>query len=179
MPVGGWAGATGTLPSLRLAGNGRPQRRMKIRELFEQARYGIRLQSATGDGVLDELAALASGGGSDRPRIYKVLADRERLGSTAVGGGVAIPHGKLPGLTTVRLAAALHPGGVEFGAADGKPARLFVVLLAPDNDPSRHLKVLARIARIVKEPRHRDRILDSRTPAEMLRAFVDADEQVA
>lgn len=92
-------------------------------------------------------------------RIVEVLAEREKLGSTGIGEGVAIPHGKVAGLKGLVACFAVCEEGVDFQAIDGKPSRLFFALLAPENSAGAHLKALARISRLFKNARFREDIL--------------------
>jgi len=85
--------------------------------------------------------------------IYNTLIQRERLGSTGIGGGIAIPHGKLPRLRqTVGLFARLDEP-IDFEAVDDEPVDIIFVLLAPENAGADHLKALARISRLLREQR--------------------------
>lgn len=95
----------------------------------------------------------------DGSAALKVLVDRERLGSTGVGNGFAIPHGKLPNLTGMVAAFGRSEPGIEFGSLDGKPAHLFLMLLAPEGASSLHLKALARASRLFKDADFRQRLL--------------------
>jgi nitrogen PTS system EIIA component len=92
-------------------------------------------------------------------KLSETLLEREKLGSTGIGEGVAIPHGKLPGLPGLLAAFARKKSGVDFAAIDGKPTFLFFVLFAPDNSAGLHLKALARISRLFKQPQFRQGIL--------------------
>ncbi len=152
---------------------------MKIGDILSRARYAPALQADTADNVIAELAGLAAGAGVDPETVRAALAERERLGSTALSDGVAIPHGKLRGLADVLVVVGLHREGVRFGAVDNGDTHLFVTLLAPDNDPAYHLKVLARLARLLKDSHCRNRLLAARTAEEMSAAFVDADTRIA
>ena len=91
-------------------------------------------------------------------KLSETLMEREKLGSTGIGDGVAIPHGKLPGLPGLLAAFARKKAGVDFAAIDGKPTSLFFVLFAPDNSAGLHLKALARISRLFKQPQFRQSI---------------------
>ena len=87
-------------------------------------------------------------------RLASVLMDRESLGSTGIGEGVAIPHGKMPGTDRLIAAFGRSRGGVQFSSLDGKPARFFFLVVAPENNSAgMHLKVLARISRLAKDER--------------------------
>jgi len=97
----------------------------------------------------------------DEPRLVGALEERERLNSTALGDGVAIPHGKLPGIRRVIAAFARSRAGVDFQSLDGKPTHLFFLLVAPEDSAGAHLKALARISRLLKDPAFRSRLLDA------------------
>jgi PTS system nitrogen regulatory IIA component len=84
----------------------------------------------------------------DEDRIIQVLLERERLGSTGIKDGLAIPHGKLGGLGSLTACVGLSKKGVDFGAMDGEPSRVFIVLLSPEQNSGDHLKALARISRL-------------------------------
>jgi PTS system nitrogen regulatory IIA component len=87
--------------------------------------------------------------------VLKVLEDRERLASTGAGSGVAIPHGRLAKLKEMRAVLAIIPQGVDFDAIDGDPVTLAVAILGPLDQPSEHLKALARVSRTVRDERVR------------------------
>lgn len=115
-------------------------------------------------GVLRALAGVvaadtADGLASDPEALYARLAEREELGSTAVGSGVAIPHCKLPGLPREVVAVAVSRRGVDFGAADGRPVQVFFLVVSPPASPAEHLRVLAAISRWVKADGHVGRLL--------------------
>ena len=116
--------------------------------------------------VLDTLASHAARM-TDLPErdIFDTLLQRERLGSTGVGRGVAIPHGKLAGLTHIVGLFARLEQPVDFESVDGEPVDLVFLLLAPESAGADHLKALARISRLLREP----------ASIEKLRAFKDED----
>lgn len=103
--------------------------------------------------ALQELAARAAvlTGQSERG-IFEILMQREKLGSTAVGNGIAIPHGKLPHLTKLFGLFARLQRPVDFEALDGQPVDLIFLLLAPEGAGADHLKALARVARLLRDP---------------------------
>ncbi|HVG07602.1 MAG TPA: PTS sugar transporter subunit IIA [Thermoanaerobaculia bacterium] len=115
--------------------------------------------------VLHELAKRIAKAGvvRDTEDLFQKLWEREQLGSTGIGSGIAIPHCKLPGLSEGVVAIGMAPGGVDFGAADGQPVRLLFVVLSPSASPGEHLQVLATISRWVRAGRA-DRILELREP---------------
>jgi PTS system nitrogen regulatory IIA component len=108
-------------------------------------------------------------------RVLETLLDRERLGSTGIGEGVAIPHGKVQGLPALVASFGRAPQGIDFRAIDGKPTFLFFTLVAPENSAGAHLKALARISRIFKNPSFRDAILKAEGPEEIFRLIETED----
>ncbi|HXO21762.1 MAG TPA: PTS sugar transporter subunit IIA [Thermoanaerobaculia bacterium] len=95
----------------------------------------------------------------DAEELYGRLWERELLGSTGVGSGVAIPHCKLKGLRQGVVAVGVAAEGVDFGAADGRPVRVFFLVVSPVESPAEHLQMLAAISRWVKADRHLDQLL--------------------
>jgi nitrogen PTS system EIIA component len=113
--------------------------------------------------ALQELSALAARlTGLDERAIFEALLQRERLGSTGIGEGIAIPHGKLPGLTRLFGFVARLEKPIDFEALDAQPVDLLFLLLAPEAAGADHLKALARIARVLREPGILDRIRAAR-----------------
>lgn len=107
--------------------------------------------------------------------VVKSLLERERLGSTGVGEGVAIPHAKIPGLTSLVAAFGRAPNGVAFDAIDQQPVRLICVLLVPENSAGAHLKALARISRLLKHGAFRDSLLEADGQEAIYSAFLEED----
>ncbi len=108
-------------------------------------------------------------------RVVEVLAEREKLGSTGIGEGVAIPHGKMAGLSQLVASFGVSRDGVDFDAIDGKKTHLFFALVAPENSAGIHLKALARISRLFKNPRFRESILTARTAEEIYSLIAQED----
>lgn len=88
-----------------------------------------------------------------------VVMEREALGSTGIGDGVAIPHGKMKGAGEILCAFGRSIGGVDFDAADGQPVHIFFLVLAPEDSASAHLTVLSRISKILRDQTFRKRLL--------------------
>ncbi|HEY8382335.1 MAG TPA: PTS IIA-like nitrogen regulatory protein PtsN [Microvirga sp.] len=113
--------------------------------------------------ALQDLAAHAAPlAGIDERTIFEALLQRERLGSTGIGEGLAIPHGKLPGLSKLFGLVARLEKPIDFEALDGQPVDLLFLLLAPEGAGADHLKALARIARVLREPGVIERIRAAR-----------------
>ena len=138
---------------------------VKLAELFSPE--AIRLRLVTGDrGVLRELSELLALR-VHRPaqEICEQLIEREAKGSTALGDGVALPHCKLEGVERTAACLALSPAGIEFGAADGLPTRIFVGLISPLHADGAHLQALARVASLLKSPHVRNELLRATSQA--------------
>ncbi len=112
-------------------------------------------------------------------RLLATLLEREGLSSTGLEGGVAVPHGKLPGLPAIVGAFGRSLAGVEFDSLDGKPAHLLFVLFAPEAAGGEHLRVLARVSRILKSADFRDRLLAARDAAEIHRLITGEDDRLS
>ena len=142
---------------------------MRIEDILAPEMVVAELKATTKAGVLEELASLVAAQHPeiDRARLVEALDERERLNSTALGEGVAIPHGKLPALRRVFAAFGRSSAGVDFQSLDGKPTHLFFLLVAPEESAGAHLKALARISRLLKDEGFRTR-LRTATDAEAL-----------
>jgi len=114
----------------------------------------------------------------DPERLVEVLWERERLGSTAIGDGIAIPHGKLGGLKRVLGAFGRHTAGVDFDSLDGGPTRLFFLLVAPDDSVGQHLKALARVSRLLKDKSFREALLAAPDRQALFRLIAEEDEKL-
>ncbi len=126
--------------------------------------------------LADHLAAHVTGAQKiDREVLAKVLLERERLASTAIGEGVAIPHGKLDAVGKLVACVGRAPEGVDFDSMDGRPTHLFFVLVAPENSTGVHLKALARISRLFKDPEFRTRLMQAKDAQEIFRVIAEED----
>jgi PTS system nitrogen regulatory IIA component len=91
--------------------------------------------------------------------VYDALAERERLASTGVGNGVAVPHARLEGLKGLRAAVAVHKAGVDFKAIDGLPVHILVGILGPRSEPQKHLALLAQVSRALRVRSNREALI--------------------
>ncbi len=105
--------------------------------------------------------------------IFEALLQRERLGSTGIGEGLAIPHGKLPGLTRLFGLVARLEKPIDFEALDGQPVDILFLLLAPEGAGADHLKALARVARVLRDPGTVDRIRAARDAAALYAVLME------
>jgi nitrogen PTS system EIIA component len=131
------------------------------------------------DSVLQEMASglVAHHPTLDEKKVYQVLSDRERISTTAIGEGVAIPHGKLREVERVVGIFARSLEGVDFASLDGGPTHLFFVLIAPENAAADHLKALARISRLLKDPTFRGRLIKATTRQEIFDIIAQEDQK--
>ena len=113
----------------------------------------------------------------NKQTVRTVLLEREKISTTAIGEGVAIPHGKLPGVERVLGVFARSPQGVDFASLDGGPTYLFFVLIAPENAAADHLKALARISRLLKDEAFRRRLMEGQTSQELFNIIAEEDEK--
>ena len=150
---------------------------MKIAQFLSPQAVVSDLSAQSKPEVLRELSAQLSRAQPQlQPdRLIEVLQEREKLGSTGIGDGVAIPHGKLNGLGQLSACFGVSRRGVDFDAIDGKPTHLFFALIAPENSAGIHLKALARISRLFKNATFRQSILQAKTPAEIYQLIADED----
>jgi nitrogen PTS system EIIA component len=136
---------------------------MKIVDLLDANCILPSLAGTTKRAVLEELAAalVEVFDNLDRNRVIEVLMERESLGSTGIGDNIAIPHGKLPNLDKLVLFFGRSLPGVNFDSMDGKPTHLFFLLMAPENSIGLHLKALAKISRMLKDPSFRRNLMEA------------------
>jgi len=129
-----------------------------IRDLLQDNLIIEEIEAVNKQGVLREFARLLKSLNrvDNEDELLRALLERESLGSTGIGDGVAIPHGKLPMSSEMIVAFGRSSKGVDFQAMDAKPVFLFFLLVTPEDKPGDHLKALARISRILKNPALRE-----------------------
>ncbi len=115
---------------------------------------------------------------SDPQLALKAVLDREKLMSTGVGRGVALPHGKCANIEDVYVAVGVSPVGIDFEAVDEQPVHVFVLLVTPENFPSKHLKLLSKFSRMLNSAKCREEVLDATSPQEILEVLFKYDELV-
>jgi PTS system nitrogen regulatory IIA component len=111
----------------------------------------------------------------DPDKLVRILLDREGLASTAIGEGVAIPHGKCAGVDNIIACLGRARKGVDFDSMDGKPTYLFFVIIAPETSTGAHLKALARISRVFKDGEFRNRLLGAGGADDMFNIIAQED----
>jgi PTS system nitrogen regulatory IIA component len=154
---------------------------MKFSELINKNYIIPEFKGSTKKQVLEELVeALASNKGEiGKVELLNALLEREKLGSTGIGDGVAIPHGKLNGLDNIILLFGKSGQGVDFDAIDRKPVCLVFLLVAPADSAGLHLKALARLSRMLREKEFKNSLLMASDTETLLKIIVDKDENLS
>jgi len=150
---------------------------MRVIDFLQPSLITAELQTTTKAGVLGELSELLARQQPivDAAVLRKVLEEREQLASTAIGDGIAIPHGKLDVVGQLVGALGRSRAGIEFDSIDGKPTHLVFMLVAPSNSTGVHLKALARLSRLFRDADFRQRLLNADDAAAMYRIIADED----
>lgn len=150
---------------------------MLLSDFLHPDLVSVDLASAGKMEVLTELGELFSRsiGHLDSKAVTRAFVERERLATTGVGEGIAIPHAKIEGLTQNKIAIGISRMGIDFDAIDDKTVRIFVALGAPLNSSGEHLRLLAQISRLLKDPEIRNRLIAADTP-EALISIIRSEE---
>ena len=151
--------------------------KMKILDALTPETIIADLKSRDKRDILEELATpVARVANIDVDKIVRVLHERERLGSTGIGGGIGIPHGKLKDLDNLLLGFGISRQGVDFESMDNRPTHIFFLLITPENSTGLHLKVLARISRILKNEPFKERLMEATGVEELYAILAEEDE---
>ena len=152
---------------------------MKIRDAVQPALVFLDLEARDAQDAMTAVAReISSAAKLDAALVGEALIEREKLGSTSVGGGFAIPHCKLPNLEEIVVALGRFNDGVDFSESNNHdPVRFFFVVLSPPDHPAEHLRVLSQIARILKNEGLRNELMESTQPISAVEAIQRAAEQ--
>lgn len=142
---------------------------MQIGDLISPDDIITDLQASSKQDALTKLAEVLvrKNKALDTQAILSILLEREKMGSTGIGNGVAIPHGKLKGLDHVIISFGRSISGVPFDSVDGKPAHLLFLLLAPEESAGLYLRILAKLSRLLKNPLSREKLLEAHSAQEI------------
>jgi PTS system nitrogen regulatory IIA component len=153
---------------------------MKLSDLLDIKNITVAMKARNKSLAIEELADLIveSNHSIKKDDLIRILLERERLGSTGIGDGVAIPHGKVPGIIEPIISFGKSEAGLDFDSIDGQPVYLFFLLVAPENSANIHLKALARIARILKNQSLRKQLMDAKTREEIYKVIINDDEEL-
>lgn len=154
---------------------------MRIKKYLCQESVIEELKAVTKEAALEELTAALPQrvARHDKAEMVRVLMARERLGSTGIGEGIAIPHGKIADLDELMISYGRSKKGLDFNAMDGKPVHLLFLLVAPENSAGQHLKVLARISRMLKDELFRKKLMKAASNDELYNLIVEKDDAEA
>ncbi len=151
---------------------------MKITDILKKEMILSDLQAQDKHGVLDELAKTAApAAGLPADQILNVLLEREGIGSTGLGGGIGIPHGKIKDLPEPVICLGLSREGADFESMDGLPTHIFILLLTPDNSAGLNLKLLAQLSRMLKNEAFKESLLNASDRDEIYSAIESEDEE--
>lgn len=143
---------------------------MRLRDLLDEAVVKVGLESVDKEECFEEMVDLLVRAGriEGREGALEAVRQRETQGTTGIGEGVAVPHGKHTSITQLTAAMGTSTHGIEFDAVDGEPVHLVFLLLARSNDPGPHVRALAEISRLLQVPGIRRKLKEARTSGEIL-----------
>ena len=153
---------------------------MKLSEVLKKEAVLANLDAADKTEVLKELSSFTADYYSslNEAKLLEVLTAREKICSTALDEGVAIPHGKLSGINGIIAVFARKKDGVNFDSLDGNPTQLFMLLLSPENSTGEHINALARISKIFKNKMTRSKLLEANSKEEIYDILIEEDEKL-
>ncbi len=151
---------------------------MRISEILTEQVIAVGLAASSKDDVLEKMIELVGRSPSvkDLDKVRNAILERERIMSTGVGRGVAVPHGKTDGVTDTVAAFAITAEPVDYKALDDQPVQLVFLLIGRENSVGVHLKLLSRISRLMSNEQFRSRLLATKSPAEVLDLFRKEEE---
>ena len=143
---------------------------MNLSEFMRKDLILIDLLSDKKEDIIKELICpiIKTGFTDSEETLYKAILDREALGSTAIGKGVAIPHAETTSVKEKIIVFGRSKKGIDFNAIDGKPVHLFFMIISPHREISPHLKILARISRFLKDKTFRDALMNAKSPEDII-----------
>ena len=150
---------------------------MKISDILKKEHIIKELDSRDKKNVLDELSSFLENEGeiTNKENLLAALIGREKLGSTGIGENVAIPHAKISEIDKIITVFGRSKNGVEFESLDQKPVNFIFLVIAPENSTGQHLKALARISRLFKNPSLRESVLRTNEADQIYSILVDED----
>ncbi|MCX8110352.1 MAG: PTS sugar transporter subunit IIA [Syntrophorhabdaceae bacterium] len=153
---------------------------MKLEEILLESCVIDDLKSSTKKDVIYELCNALKNAGliKDVKEVVDIIIEREKLGSTGIGEGIAIPHGKMKGIDGIICAIGKSRNGIEFDAIDNKPVNIIFLLLAPEGSASMHLKMLSRISKILRDPSIRKRLLELKDAHDIYSYIIEEDSRI-
>jgi PTS system nitrogen regulatory IIA component len=152
---------------------------MKLTDILVRDACVVDMKARTKKEGLRELAEAIANvtPGLEQKDLLDLLLEREKLGTTAMGDGIAIPHARVEALDRLLASFGRSGDGLQFDSIDGKPTHLFFLLVAPGKEGSAHLLTLARLSRLLSNEDFRSRLLDVETTEELFRAFEEEESR--
>jgi PTS system nitrogen regulatory IIA component len=150
---------------------------MKITDLLQENTIITDLKARDKKGVLEELVKpVAEIVKISRQELVRVLMERERLGSTGIGDGIGIPHGKIKGMETIIIGCGISKSGVDFQSLDNRPTHLFFMILTPEESTGLHLRILAQLSKLLKNEAFREKLLKVSDKKDVYSIIKEEDE---
>ncbi|MGA3173839.1 MAG: PTS sugar transporter subunit IIA [Syntrophorhabdales bacterium] len=152
---------------------------MNMKDVLKESCVIANLKGVTKQEVLTELTTSLKTAGliQNVGEAVQVILEREKLGSTGIGDGVAIPHGKMKGLTNILCALGRSKDGIDFDAVDDKPVHIVFLLLAPEDSAGLHIQMLSRISRVLRDPSFRKRLIEEGSDTDLYADIVEEDKK--
>jgi fructose-specific phosphotransferase system IIA component len=153
---------------------------MKLSEVLTEALVRIPLQNFEKQGIIEELINVMDHEHKiqDRNKVLQAVLEREKMMSTGIGNGVAIPHGKSQGVEELAVALGITPQEVNFDSLDGKPVRIVFLLVGPEKASSTHIKMLSRISRLLNQAAFRQKLIQAQSSADVMAIIVQEEKQL-
>ena len=153
---------------------------MRVRELLDRDRTLTDVQAGSKKRLLDEISTLVAQrcSGLSEQQVFDALVARERLGSTGIGEGIAIPHCRMPGCQAPVGILLKLTEAIDFESIDGHPVDLVFVLLVPEDNPERHLQTLSHLAALFNEPSFRDKLRGAADAESLFERAVSSEEEL-
>ncbi len=153
---------------------------MKLSEVLTEALVRIPLQNFEKQGIIEELINVMDHEHKiqDRNKVLQAVLEREKMMSTGIGNGVAIPHGKSQGVEELAVALGITSQEVNFDSLDGKPVRIVFLLVGPEKASSTHIKMLSRISRLLNQAAFRQKLIQAQSSADVMAIIVQEEKQL-
>lgn len=152
---------------------------MKLKDILTREVILVPLENTEKDRIIEEMVDVLYDNNKveDRDKVLKAVLDRERVMSTGVGDGVAIPHGKADGVKQLVASLGITKKDIDFGSIDDKPVRLVFLLVGPYDQTGPHLKALSRISRLMHKAEFRSKLINAKSSNEVLQAVTQEEEK--
>ena len=152
---------------------------MRLRDMLDESTIKVGLESLDKEECIEEMIDVLVRAGRIANRaqaqVLAAVRTREAEGSTGIGKGVAVPHGKCAGLSETVLAVGISKSGMEFDSADGRPVKIVFLIAASASEPGKHLQMLAEVVRLIRVPGLCEKLTEATTP-KMVLDLLDAEE---